>query len=111
MSDLMDRILSRYSERLTRIVVPEWGDDDGPMVLYAKPYTIQDDKHMTQFLRDDNPEGFVEVLVRKALDAEGHPVFSVEDKPRLRRAADASVIKRVAMEIMASITTEDAEKN
>jgi len=111
MSALIDRIRARHHDRLTRIEVPEWGEEDTPLVIYATPYTIADDKAIARFLRDDDPEGFLEIVIRKAMDGNGERLFSLEDRPVLKRTADAAVVKRVAMRIMAGVTREEAEKN
>lgn len=107
----MDRIGAAFEAR-TRIEVPEWPDEDGePTIIYAKPYTIQDDKHLARFVKDDDPTGFVEILVRKAEDEAGDRLFDKGDKPKLLRRGKAHIIKRVALQIMASETLEEAEGN
>lgn len=110
MSDLMDRIGAAFEAR-TRVEVPEWGDETGPAVIYAKPYTIHDDKRLARFVKEDNPEGFVEVIIGKAEDEAGEKLFTKIDKPALLRRAKAHVVKRVALLIMASETPEESEGN
>jgi hypothetical protein len=95
----------------TRIEVPEWQETPCEGVLYAKPYTIDDDRQLARYLDANDPAGFVEVVVRKAELQSGEPAFCKADKPMLARTADAAVIKRIAMQIMASVSVEEAEGN
>lgn len=114
---LMDRISAAHEARgRLRIEVPEWAGEDGaPCVLYARPYTLADERAIMRDIKDDNPDGFASLVVRKLQYEDGTPAFSLADKPRLLRAADALLIKRLAAQIMAGPphqprSLEEAEK-
>ena len=107
----MERIGAAF-ERRTRVEVPEWPDEDGePTVIYAQPFTIHDDRALHRFVKDDDPAGFVDVIIHKAENSAGDKLFDKGDKPKILRRAKAHVIKRVALQIMASESLEDAEGN
>ena len=110
---LIDEIESRYSGRRTEIEVPEWGSSDGePLVLYAKPYTIADERYLKRWVDKDSSEGYAEICVRKLEDFEGRPCFQAADRVTLVQRSDAHVVKRVAMLIMTSSpSVEEASGN
>jgi hypothetical protein len=55
-------------------------------------------------------DALAEVLVLKALDNDGNKIFQIGDKAALRGQVDASVLARIANQIMGS-NAEDLEKN
>lgn len=94
------------------IDVPEWGKPNGPPVaIYWRPMTIADRRKVTKRGQDPDISMFVDVLLLKALDAEGGPMFREEDRFTLMNRAESSVITRVASAILAVPSIEDAEKN
>lgn len=107
-----DRVRAHYA-RFTgdgrqSLVVPEWGEDDSPLVIYWDPFTLAD--HIRIFGPDKPSDvgAFAEVVHRKAQTRDGKPLFvEEEDKFILRRMADASVVKRIADAIMTSPTVEE----
>jgi len=104
MSEVMDRI-RRGSKEQTRIEVPEWGAEDEPFVIYARPWTLKDSAAIAHV--SDGPQSFVEILIRKAMTEGGDPVFNREDKLDLMACGSASVVMRVAMAIHDHATVED----
>lgn len=109
MSKGIEAVRARYTglDR-QRIEVPEWGGQDGPFVLWAKPWTLEDERGITRAMRDDNPEGFAAVVLAKAEDEDGAPMFDARaDKPVIMRIGEAHVLKRVAYQVMAG--TADVE--
>jgi len=108
---IMDRISGRFSQNKVKIEVPEWGDDNGPLIIYSDYYTIKDDQAVKRFMKDDDPHGFVEIVVRKAMDSDGNKLFNLDDKPKLARKGESHVLKRIALSMMASISIEEAEGN
>lgn len=110
---ILDAISSHYADQTIRIEVPEWRDVATlPEVIYSRPYTLYDERSMKQFARDDNPDGFAEVVVRKAVDEKGARLFADGDRPALVRVCPAAVLKRIATAIIASApSVEDALGN
>lgn len=112
MSKALDVIAGRYTNARGRIEVPELGSsNDQPLVIFHKPYTLHDDRSMARYAKEDSPDGFAHIIVAKAEDEAGNKLFDPEDKPKLIRIAPALVLKRVAMQIIASVSPGDAEKN
>ena len=110
---VIDRAKNHYQNQpIKEIVVPEWADDDGnPFVFYARPFTLQDQGKLQFAVKNQSEaDALAEVLVLKALDEEGNKVFQIGDKAALRNQVDATVLARVANQIMGSVV-EDLEKN
>lgn len=94
-----------------KIEVPEWGDDSGPLIIYAHPFTLRDQGKLAQYSNASNSsESLADLLIMKAMDEKGDALFTIEDKHLLRTQVDASVVARIASEIM-RIDFEDVEKN
>lgn len=95
------------------IRVPEWDDEGEEFVVYATPLTLQERVRLNKHAA--NPiEMTAELLIFKAKDKDGKPLFGKEDKPDLMRAVDADVIARIAKQIIGASDddlVEEAEKN
>lgn len=109
---VLDRVRARY-EAITEApvaVVPEWGTNGDPLVVYAKPWTVQDDEKFERAYGRD-ADWSLHVVIAKALDAEGQPLFSKADLMDLKRQAERHVVTRIASAIMFSLSVDDAKKN
>jgi len=99
------------SKPLKRIEIPEWGDEEGPLVTYSTPFTLKDQGRL-QYITEKQSQADVlaELLIMKLMDEEGEKIFTIEDKNALRNDVDATVVARVANSIM---STDEAaiEKN
>lgn len=97
------------------IAVPEWSLDGDDFKVYATPLTLQDRVVLTR--NNPNPvEMAANILILKAKDKNGDPLFTKEDKGDLMRSSDSAVIKRIADAIVEGsnaddATVEAAEKN
>lgn len=80
--------------------VPEWGTEAEPCILYARPWTMEDRMAVAPKLRAGDPSWLVDVIVRKALDADGNKLFTVAHAPLMRKRVDPDVIERLAGEIL-----------
>lgn len=110
---VIQRAKNHYQNQpIKEIIVPEWGDDDGnPFVFYARPFTLQDQGKLQFAVKNQSEaDALAEVLVLKAMDAEGNKIFQISDKKDLRTNVDAAVLARIANEIMGSVV-EELEKN
>jgi len=112
---IIDRVTGHFDAvGLRQIEVPEWGDEAGPLIIYAEPMTLAEKTAVNKAVEASGKGAhalFVEVLVLKARDEHGEPMFDKGDKPVLRTRADAAVVERIALKIMAAATVEDQEKN
>lgn len=99
-SDLTKRAMEHFAalERKT-IEVHEWGEGDEPAIIYAQPMTAEDYDALAKY--ENTMEWDVRVMVRKAVDAAGTPLFGDEDIMPLRKSASANLINRIAREIVA----------
>jgi len=99
------------SKPVRKIEVPEWGDAKGPLIVYAHPFTLRDQGKLSQYSTASNSsESLADLLIMKALDEKGEPLFTIEDKHLLRTQVDANVVARIASEIM-RVDFEEVEKN
>jgi uncharacterized cupredoxin-like copper-binding protein len=96
------------------IEIPEWKDGQGnPLRIYYKPMTVADRIRIRKHAKND-AELTIEVIIAKAIDAEGNPIFTREHKMELLRNVSASVLDRIALEINGDpevLDVEEQEKN
>lgn len=111
-ASIIGRAVDHYkSKPLKRIEVPEWGDDEGPLVIFAEPFTLRDQAKIATITKNQpESEVLAELLIMKCIDESGNKLFSIEDKPALRTQVDAQVVARVATQIM-GVDQEGLEKN
>lgn len=108
---------TRFSAQQLRIVVPEWkgiipDDSQGEPAVYAKPFTLADEKHMRKWIDSSDNEGFLVLIVRKATDEGGEKLFDAQDKLIMRENCEHAVIQRLGMALLGDPdTVEDAEGN
>lgn len=108
-----DRIKARISERnqdaISSHEVEEWGE-----TVYFRPMTAGDvawmQRRHPEFLRSSDMNAMIDLIVKKAMDAEGKPIFTLEDKMALK-SEDVSVISSLAAAIMAARTSDQIEGN
>lgn len=87
---VIDNIKSTKATRERRsISVPEWPDGDGkPSVIFTKPVTSVDyvaiNRVHKNFTTENNIDGMVAMLIRKAEDVNGEKIFTAEDTMTLR---------------------------
>lgn len=108
----IERATSHYkAKKLKQIEVPEWADENGtPLVIYVEPFTLRDQGRLHQATKNSSEsEALAELLVLKAMDANGEKLFTIEDKHALRTQVDANIVARVSAQIM-MVDVEDVEK-
>lgn len=108
----IDKAKAHYQAKpIRKIEVPEWGDENGPLIIYAHPFTLRDQGKLAQYSNVSNSsESLADLLIMKATDEKGDSLFTIEDKHMLRTQVDASIVARIASEIM-RIDVEEIEKN
>ena len=108
----IDRAVAHFSaQEIRTIEVPEWGNDDGPLVIYVEPFTLREQGRLHKASNGGGDATVLaDVLIMKCMDSEGTKMFTLDDKRALQTKVDAGVLARVASEIMA-VDPEEIEKN
>ena len=113
MSRIADRIRERTS-RMKTIEVAEWGDDGVPEKVYFGPLLTRElhniQRKHPKFTTSAEFEGMVDLIIMKALNADGEKLFTLGDKPDLMRE-EVRVISEVAGAMLSGTSTEEFEKN
>jgi len=115
MSKFGEQIRSSSVSHRNRIEVPEWGNEDEPMVIYSSALLAGEfnrlQKKHPDFLNNMTIEGLVDLIIMKGQDEHGEKCFDIGDKPILMRQP-VSIVSTVAGALMGEINSiEDAEKN
>lgn len=107
MSKLIDKATAHFEDVLSQglkgpISVPEWDAE-----IYYKPATTMAEQtkiiELTQ--AGKATEALVTTLIMRARDADGNPLFTGADKPKLMRAVDPKII----MKIVTSMGDDDED--
>ena len=109
MPKLIEAAIDHFSSKdVRKIEVPEWD-----VVLYAKNLTLDDKAKMLRRSDSDNTDYLIFALIFGLVDAEGEPVFALEDKVTLRKKVDPDVVTRIATFVLTgeSLSEEEREKN
>lgn len=122
---LIDQAKKHFSEKVSMssmhaVEIPEWGEtnDDGELVparVYVRPETTSDRaKYIKQILEND-PSGFVDLLITRCRREAGTKAFTNADRNVLLNEVDPKVITRIATEILtwdSEVSTgDDPKKN
>ena len=109
---VIDRAVAHFSaQEIRTIEVPEWGDDDGPLVIYVEPFTLREQGRLHKASNGGGDATVLaDVLIMKCMDAEGNKLFDLGDKRALQTKVDAGVLAKLATDIMA-VDPEELEKN
>jgi hypothetical protein len=93
------------------IPVPEWSTDEHNFTIYFTPITPAEEEAIR--VRDPKPgaEYNVAVIIQKAHDAHGQPLFTWGDKHALMTSCDYLTIIRLVNEMSRTLTEEEAKKN
>ncbi|TAK50236.1 MAG: hypothetical protein EPO23_03250 [Xanthobacteraceae bacterium] len=89
--------------------VPEWVVDGKPLTIFWDPMTLEESARFAK--GDGGVLTFIDVIVAKALDSSGAKMFTIEDKPVLKRSVERAVLIRIGNAMLAAPSIEDAEKN
>jgi hypothetical protein len=111
-ASIIGRATDHYKQKpLRRIEIPEWGDDEGPLVVFAEPFTLRDQAKIATVTKNQpESEVLAELLIMKLIDEDGNKIFTVEDKHALRTQVDAQVVARIATQVM-GVDEGSLEKN
>jgi len=113
MSALGERISAKTITDTKRVEVEQWGDENEPLVLFATPLSCGEfnkiQRKHPDFLNNMTIEALVDIVILKALDANGEKAFDVSDKPILMRQP-VGVVTAVAGDLMGEISQVDDVK-
>ena len=108
---VIDRVKAQFeSLGIKKIEVAEWGEEGKPLIIYSQPMTLAETRNLFKGAKNDDLGVMVDVIVLKSKDADGNKIFKLDDKLVLLNNADANVIARVATEMLAGVSYEEAEK-
>lgn len=108
----IDRIRRAFRRDAEKVAVPEWEMD-----VYFHPLTIADQQAVASIVRretgkeSDPMEENIQLLILKARDEQGKPLFVGGDAHFLKTEADARVINRVStlMYLSGSLSQKEAK--
>ena len=97
------------------MAVPEWKDELGvPVVIWWKPISsleMSKIQNMSKAKGETGVEYNVRLLIAKAENEAGEPLFKVEDMAVMQASVDGMVVSRIASAIVGLDNPEDVEKN
>ena len=105
---LADNIASEYNAKgRIAIDVPEWEKwmDDGR--VYYKPFTVQERSKLVPEMEGKGLDFVVSAIVMKCEDKDGNKLFTLADKPKLKRFCEYDVLDRVAGKMLRSVGDEE----
>ena len=108
---VIDKAKQHFSgQEITKIEVPEWGDENEPLYIYSKPLSLGETSKLYRLSKEDDLTMMAYVLIYKALDADGNKLFDIGNKNDLLNNVDREVLMRVAQQIMGQAPIEDVKK-
>jgi molybdopterin-guanine dinucleotide biosynthesis protein A len=99
---VIDRATAHYKKQdRLEVLVPEWGEESDPLVVYVHPMTMAEVNMMKKIAskKASNIEQAANIIVVKAKDADGNRLFKLGDRDRLMQECDYKVVSRIAEEI------------
>lgn len=109
---VIERAKTHFSMKEVKVIeVPEWGDENSPLLIYASPMTLAEKRRLFNGTKETDIFVLVDLLIMKAKDQKGDPIFTLEHKRDLTSSVDPDVIARVSNEILQAPTIEDHLKN
>jgi len=106
---IIEAAVSHFSSKEVRsLKVSEWN-----ATVYAKNLTLEDKGKLIAKAKDNTTDYLVYAVIYGAIDGEGKPLFTLEDKLSLKNKVDPDVLARVANFILGVelSSEEDVEKN
>jgi hypothetical protein len=98
----IDRVKNHWSDRIQEIreiEVPEWGDDNGPLVVYVRPTNMAQRSKLFRLAKEDDLAVAAETVVLRARDKDGLALFKPADAEVLMTSCDPDVLTRLAAAI------------
>lgn len=104
----IERATKHYKAGTPRVIkVEEWADENGDALsIYVFPLTVKDLDLFSHLASDNlNLTNMADILISRARDIEGKPLFSDDDKDAIVNDLDAMVVSRVVGEIQQDADT------
>jgi hypothetical protein len=96
---------------LREIAVPEWSTDDYNFVVYYTPLTPAESEAVQARDPKTNADYNLALLIAKARDAHGQPLFQWGDLHALMHEANYRVILRIVNAMSEAMDQDEAKKN
>jgi len=108
-SPVMRQVSAHFKSLTPRVIeVAEWGaEEGGPLVIYGMPMNVAAAEKIFAAGKSSSFDMFVEAMIRLACDAKGDPLFTIADRPMLRRTGAKEVVERVGLELIKSREGDD----
>lgn len=104
MGSPIENAKANWAEKLEagprKIVVPEWGDDKGPLEIFVYPANLRERNKIYQRAKGEDLTALADTVILRAKTGDGAAVFSPGDRSAMVSAIDPDVLARVAGEIM-----------
>ena len=94
---VIDRVKEHFEKGRDCFEVAEWGDDDGPLQIFAFPMTLHEKRKVITLAEGDEIDSLARAVILKACDKDGNPLFTLEDKDTLMRSADAGILQNIVL--------------
>jgi hypothetical protein len=112
---LGEQIAARRVKEKRTIEIPEWGEDNVPLILYTTAITAGDINKLQRkhknFLNDMTVDGMIDLIIMKAETKDGNKAFTLEDKPFLMRE-EVNIIATLSAKMFGDVVSvEEQEKN
>jgi len=112
---LGEQIAARRVKEKRTIEIPEWGEDNVPLILYTTAITAGDINKLQRkhknFLNDMTVDVMIDLIIMKAETKDGNKAFTLEDKPFLMRE-EVNIIATLSAKMLGDVVSvEEQEKN
>ena len=105
---VIDNMKAHFSDQEVKTIeVKEWGDDEGPLKIFVKPFTLAEQKKLYSMSKNDDMDMLAYTLIMKALDADGNKIFNLGDKQTILNQVDPFVLAYVVSNITQSTSVDD----
>ncbi len=113
-TSLADKLKARRVTFRREIEVPELSDlnDGRPFSIWVDMWTLRDQEAVQDWIENNSPRGFAEILILKALDENGDRMFTRKDHlPLLMECIHSDLMESIATRIVRAPTMGEAEGN
>lgn len=86
-------------EELLSVEVPEWSRGDETCIVYFTPFTLADLKKIRKHAKGSDDEAIAYTVIFKAMNKNGDPLFTLEDKAKLMRKLSSDVLANLVREM------------